>query len=133
MVLRSIAIFFALMLVVPNIARAASAQTLSRWFQSGRCAAFNTAYSANVPFARNDSEELLWLDRFSAHFQGGGNAAYIYDAKHGTVFRSIGGDSTGSHTWRTIGPPPVHVTQSDLSHLSTTSGIRLGHAGGGCH
>jgi len=103
-----------------------TSDALSAWFQSGRCAAFNRIASPKVPYARDDREYLEWMSRFSARFQPSGNPTYIYDARHRSVFRSIGQDSSGSRTWRAIGPPPAHVLQSDLSRLATTSGIHLG-------
>ncbi|MBV9278394.1 MAG: hypothetical protein JOZ97_09170 [Candidatus Eremiobacteraeota bacterium] len=109
-------------------AQAASSDPLAQWFQTGRCAAFNNVSSPKVPFARNDGESIQWMHRVPP-FQPSGAPTYIYDAKRGTVFRTLGQDSTGSFIARTIGPPPAKARRGDLSNVATTSGIRLGTTG----
>ena len=102
-----------------------TSQALDHWFQTGRCAAFAASYSPRTPFSRKDNEELRWVASMMPFLHSGATPSFIYDRKHGTAFRAIGGDSYGSRTWRFIGPPPVGVPRADMAALATSSGIRL--------
>jgi 6-phosphogluconolactonase len=94
---------------------------IERWFNAGRCAAFDGTLAAETaPLAERDSEGVIF-DRFTAKTRG-----YFYDPKSRSALHYPNTDSGGTFTLRVSGPPPAGVAQHDLSKLRTASGIELG-------
>jgi 6-phosphogluconolactonase len=95
---------------------------IARWFNTGRCAAFDEAIhpGAQAPLAKRDSDGVIF-DHVTASTRG-----YFYDPKNHFALRYPNTDSEGTFTLRVSGPPPAGVAQHDLSRLHTTSGIALG-------
>jgi len=96
---------------------------IARWFNAGRCAAFNGALWIDAhppPFAKRDSEGVIF-DRVTAATRG-----YFYDPESRFALRYPNADSEGTFTLRVSRPPPAGVPRHDLSKLQTTSGIKLG-------
>jgi len=94
---------------------------IARWFNAGRCAAFDEALATDAaPLAKRDSEGVIF-DRVTAKTRG-----YFYDPESRSALHYPSTDSDGTFTLRLSGPPPAGVPQHDLSNLRTASGIRLG-------
>jgi len=94
---------------------------IARWFNAGRCAAFDeTPESDTAPLAKRDSEGVIF-DPVTAKTRG-----YFYDPKSRSALHYPSTDSEGTFTLRVSGPPPAGVAQHDLSNLRTASGIKLG-------
>jgi DNA-binding beta-propeller fold protein YncE len=107
----------------PFAVAANTTDPIARWFDTGRCAAFDEAVQTGAqapPLAKRDSEGLIF-DPATASTRG-----YAYDPKNHLAFRYPNTDSGATLTLRVSGPPPAGVQQRDLSRLHTASGITLG-------
>ncbi|MBV8807247.1 MAG: hypothetical protein JO033_01115 [Acidobacteriaceae bacterium] len=128
MTIRSVFLVFGILMCCAWVSASSSGgSTLDRWFESGRCGAFDARLSGQIPFARNDNEHLIWNQNSGSFEQFARKTQYLYDPRQKSALRVIGrGEGFGSYTWRFITTPPPNVTTSDLSKLRTTSNIRLG-------
>jgi 6-phosphogluconolactonase len=101
--------------------------SVARWFNAGRCAAFNGTLWTDAhppPLAKRDSEGVIF-DRTTS-----GTRGYFYDPKSGWALHYPNTDAGGTFTLRVSGPPPAGVARHDLSQLHTASGIKLGSSAG---
>jgi 6-phosphogluconolactonase (cycloisomerase 2 family) len=105
----------------PFLVAADTSDPIHRWFNAGRCPAFDGATLADTaPLAKRDSEGVLF-DPMTAKTRG-----YFYDPKRRAALYYPNTDSAGTFTLRVSGPPPAGVPRHDLSELHTGSGIKLG-------
>jgi 6-phosphogluconolactonase len=107
----------------PFTAAANTTDPIARWFNTGRCAAFDEEVQTGAqtpPLAKRDSDGVMF-DRVTASTRG-----YAYDPKNHFALRYPNTDSEGTFTLRVSGPPPAGVALRDLSRLHTASGITLG-------
>jgi 6-phosphogluconolactonase len=107
----------------PFAVAANTTDPIARWFNTGRCAAFDEAVQTGAqapPLAKRDSEGVIF-DHVTASTRG-----YAYDPKNHVALRYPNTDSGGTLTLRVSGAPPPGVAQLDLSRLHTASGITLG-------
>jgi hypothetical protein len=96
---------------------------IARWFDAGRCAAFNETLWTDAhppPLVRRGSDGVV-QDHVTATTRG-----YFYDPKSRLALHYPNTDSDGTFTLRVSGPPPPGVPRHDLSKLQTASGIKLG-------
>jgi 6-phosphogluconolactonase len=96
---------------------------IARWFNAGRCAAFNGTLWTNVqrpPLTKRASESDIF--ETGATFKAG----YFYDPKRHFALHVPYGDGVGTVVLKTSPPPPAGVARRDLSKLHTASGIKLG-------
>ena len=96
---------------------------IARWFNAGRCAAFNEMLWTDAhppPLVKRGSDGVI-QDRVTAATRG-----YFYDPRTGFALHYPNTDSGGTFTLRLSGPPPPGVPRHDLSELRTASGIKLG-------
>ncbi len=107
--------------VVGSRTPAVAGDPIARWFDAGRCAAFEVVTLADTaPVLKRDSDGVMF-DRVTANTRG-----YFYDPKSRAALYYPETDSAGTFTLQVSGPPPPGVPQHDLSTLHTASGIRLG-------
>jgi 6-phosphogluconolactonase (cycloisomerase 2 family) len=96
---------------------------IARWFNAGRCAAFNEMLWTDAhppPLVRPGSDGVI-QDHVTATTRG-----YFYDPRSRSALHYPNTDSAGTFTLRLTGPPPPGVPRHDLSKLQTASGIKLG-------
>jgi 6-phosphogluconolactonase (cycloisomerase 2 family) len=96
---------------------------IARWFNAGRCAAFNEMLWTDAhppPLVKPGSDGVI-QDRVTATSRG-----YFYDPRSRFALHYPNTDSAGTFTLRLSGPPPPGVPRHDLSKLQTASGIKLG-------
>jgi hypothetical protein len=114
--------FLVALALLPIPTGATPSDPIARWFNAGRCVAFNGALWTTAhlpPFAKHDPEDLI--------FDPGSKVpSYVYDPKSHSALYHTSVDTNGHVTLRTSGPPPAGVPRTDLSKLQTTSGIKLG-------
>jgi 6-phosphogluconolactonase (cycloisomerase 2 family) len=105
----------------PFAVAADTSDPIHRWFNAGRCAAFDGELGADTaPLAKRDSQGVIF-DRVTASTRG-----YFYDPKTRRALHYPNTDSAGTFTLRVSAPPPAGVPQHDLSKLRTASGLTLG-------
>jgi 6-phosphogluconolactonase len=96
---------------------------IARWFNSGRCAAFNEMLWSDAhppPLVKHGSDGVI-QDQVTATTRG-----YFYDPRTRFALHYPRADSEGTLILRLSGPPPPGVPRHDLSKLQTASGIKLG-------
>ena len=96
---------------------------IARWFNAGRCAAFNEMLWTDAhppPLVKPGSDGVI-QDHVTATTRG-----YFYDPRSRAALHYPETDSGGTFTLRLSGPPPPGVPRHDLSKLETASGIKLG-------
>lgn len=126
MLLRFLTVAFTIAALLPAMLSTAANDVLAHWFNAGRCSSFNGPYAHTPPYVKHDPEYLIWMPYMHGTRMSRATPSYLYDPKTRVAFRSIGQDSSGSRTLRTIDPPPKHLAEADLGALHTTSGARLG-------
>jgi hypothetical protein len=120
-----------LLATLSTVSDAASSNSLAKWFNSGRCAAFDRPYvfdSASMrqlPYLKPGYDDLI------VTIPEGMQKAlpvpwYVYDRKDGIAYKHVGQDSGIQDTVRFAGKPPVGVPQTSLGASHTKSGLRLG-------
>lgn len=103
----------------PLTAGALTMDPVARWFNTGRCAAFENVSDSgphSPPAAKRDSDFVI------ANIAPG----YFYDPKRGVALHYPFGDSGGTIALQEAGEPPQSVSRRDLGKIETSSGIKLG-------
>ncbi len=105
----------------PFAVAAGLSDPVHRWFNAGRCPAFDGTLAADgAPLAKRDSDGVIF-DRRTANVRG-----YVYDPTSRFALHYPNTDSGATLTLRLSAPPPAGVRRNDLSKLRTASGITLG-------
>ena len=99
----------------------AGADPAARWFEQGRCSAFDRHVSQG-PNARIDSEHLRLVLPKAATAPG-----YMFDPTHMIAAHVVDRGGAGSASIRFISSSPhLKTAPADLHAVQTTSGIKLG-------
>src|SRR5947209_17576498 len=94
---RFLIVLLAVFVWIPAMRTSAALDPVAKWFNAGRCAAFNGPYGREAPVAKPKGDEHLeWRNSLPpALAMSRPVPSYAYDVKHGIAFRSIGQDSSG--------------------------------------
>jgi hypothetical protein len=122
---RLLIVVFAALLVSPAAVGSTASSSLDRWFNAGRCAAFDRGSTHQPPYVKTGSDDLIVV--IHAEMRKSLPVPwYVYDPRAGIAYRHVGQDSGVEDTLRFAGRPPESVPQATLSASHTKSGLKLG-------